>query len=148
MWRLSQTSRYSYPRVVAIWIDVHPTGKLDQHATCIPRSVRVWPLTIHISCGPHITIFHESSIGLDGCTTPKKKGSWLYLSAQLSDPWDPPQFLSQHSHWSSVLKPSICWRHATRLIGPILPACDQYVQYLPAWANLSILNQHRRGLQP
>jgi hypothetical protein len=31
-------------------------------------------------------------------------------SAQLSNPWDPPQFLSHNSHWNNALKPNICWR--------------------------------------
>jgi hypothetical protein len=29
-----------------------------------------------------------------------------------------------------------------------IPACDRYVQYLLAGANPSVLNRHRRGLQP
>jgi hypothetical protein len=35
-----------------------------------------------------------------------------------------------------------------QLTGPITPACDQYVQYLLMGPNPSVLNQHRRGLQP
>jgi hypothetical protein len=35
-----------------------------------------------------------------------------------------------------------------QLTGPITSACDRYVQYLLAGANLSVLNQHKRGLQP
>jgi hypothetical protein len=35
-----------------------------------------------------------------------------------------------------------------RLTGPISPACDRYVQYLLAGANRTVLNRHRRGLQP
>jgi hypothetical protein len=45
-------------------------GKPDQHATHIPRSVHVWPSTIRISRGPHISTFRESSTGLDRSTTP------------------------------------------------------------------------------
>jgi hypothetical protein len=37
---------------------------------------------------------------------------------------------------------------ATRLTWSILPACDQYIQYLLTGANPSVLNRHRRGLQP
>jgi hypothetical protein len=37
---------------------------------------------------------------------------------------------------------------ATRLTGLISPACNQYVQYLLTGANPSIINQHRRKLQP
>jgi hypothetical protein len=76
----------------------------------------------------------------------EKKCSWLYLSAQLSGPRVPPQFLSQDSHWSSRLKPSTCGRPATRLTGPISPACDRYVQYLLTGTNPSVLNRHRRWL--
>jgi hypothetical protein len=46
--------------------------------------------------------------------------------------------------WS---KPSICQQQATKLSGPISPACDRYVQYLLAEANRSVLNRHRWGLQ-
>jgi hypothetical protein len=35
-----------------------------------------------------------------------------------------------------------------QLIGPISPACDRYVQNLLPGANPSVLNRHRRGLQP
>jgi hypothetical protein len=77
---------------------------------------------------------------------PRKKYSRLHLPARLSGPWDPPQFLFQHSHWSSALKPNICRQHATRFTGLISPACDQYVQYLLTGTNPSILNRHSRGL--
>jgi hypothetical protein len=55
------------------------------------------------------------------------------------------QFLSQHSHWSSSLKPSICWWQTNRLTGPISLAYDQYVQYLFVGVNPSVLNRHRQG---
>jgi hypothetical protein len=58
----------------------------------------------------YMQIFHADPIELDGCTTPKKKCSRLHLSAQLSGPWDPSHFLSQHNYWSSAFKPNICWR--------------------------------------
>jgi hypothetical protein len=35
-----------------------------------------------------------------------------------------------------------------QLIGPITPAYDRYVQYLLMRTNPSVLNRHRRGLQP
>jgi hypothetical protein len=94
-------------------------GKPDQHATRIPRSVLIWSQTIRISRGQRIATLYELSIGLDSCTAPEKKCSRLHLSARLSGPWDPPQFLSQHNHWSSALKPSTCWQPTTRLTGPI-----------------------------
>jgi hypothetical protein len=39
------------------------------------------------------------------------------------------------------------WWQVTRLTGPILPACDQYVQYLLAAASPLVLKQHGWGLQ-
>jgi hypothetical protein len=35
-----------------------------------------------------------------------------------------------------------------QLTGPITPAYNRYVQYLLAGANASVLNRHRRWLQP
>jgi hypothetical protein len=130
-----------------IWIDVHPAGENLTNTTrtlLTPVHVRL----AYPSCwrSPYVATFHESSTGLDGCTAPEKKCSWLHLSAQLSGPWDPPQFLSQHSHWSSALKPSTYRRQTTRLTGPMSPVCDRYVQYLLTGTNPSVLNQRRRGL--
>jgi hypothetical protein len=45
-------------------------------------------------------------------------------------------------------KLNICQQQATRLTEPISPTCDRYVQYLHTGANTSVLNRHRRGLQP
>jgi hypothetical protein len=49
-------------------------GKPDQHTTHFPRSVRVWPSTIRISCGPHIVIFREMQTDLDGSHCSQEKG--------------------------------------------------------------------------
>jgi hypothetical protein len=35
-----------------------------------------------------------------------------------------------------------------QLTGPTTPACNQYIQYLLTGANPSVLNRHRRRLQP
>jgi hypothetical protein len=66
----------------------------------------------------------------------------------LTDPRIRTQFLSRANHWSSGGKATLCWHQTTRLTGPITPTCDRYVQYLLMWANSSVLNWHRRGLQP
>jgi hypothetical protein len=58
-----------------------------------------------------------------------------------------PAYLPQQAK-SSGEKSSSCWQPTTRLIGPISPACDRYIQYLLAGANRTVLNWHRRGLQP
>jgi hypothetical protein len=130
-----------------IWIDVHPAGKnLTNTTYTLPTPVHVRPA--YVSCGrsSYMATFYESSTGLDRCAALKKKCSRLHLLARLSGPWDPPQFLSQHSHWSSALKPSTCRRQTIRFTGPISLACDQYVQYLLTGTNPSVLNRHRRGL--
>jgi hypothetical protein len=78
--------RYSYPRVAVIRIDVHPTGdKSDQHATCFPRSVCVWPSTIHISRDPRIATFHEviDRVGQSHCS--QEKGIPDYIPSTLAD---------------------------------------------------------------
>jgi hypothetical protein len=59
-----------------------------------------------------------------------------------------PSFSSEPTNEAVGAKPSIYWQPATRLTGPISPACDRYVQYLLAGANPSVLNRHRRRLQP
>jgi hypothetical protein len=97
--------------------------------------------------GPHTwQPFMSHREGWTDTTAPEKKCSRLHLSAQLSGPRDPPQFLSQDSHWSSSLKPSTCGRPATRLTELISPACDQYVQYLLTGTNHSVHNRHKREL--
>jgi hypothetical protein len=49
---------------------------------------------------------------------------------------------------SSGEKSSSYWQSTTSLTGPISPACDRYVQYLLMGGNRTVLNRHRRGLQP
>jgi hypothetical protein len=103
-----------------IQIDVHHARENPTNTTrTLLMPVHVRPA--YASCGrsPYVATFHESSTGLDGCTAPEKKCSQLHLPARLSGPWDPPQFFSQHIHWSSALKPSTYRRQTTRLIGLI-----------------------------
>jgi hypothetical protein len=45
-------------------------------------------------------------------------------------------------------KSNIHQQQATRFTGFISPACDWYVQYLLMGGNRTVLNRHRRGLQP
>jgi hypothetical protein len=100
---------------------------------------------------PSVRFLHAIPVRGNLSHWPNKVGqihcSRLHLSTRLSGPWDPPQFLSQHSHWSSALKPNIYWQQAIRFTGPISPTCVRYAQYLLTGSNPSILNQHRRGLQ-
>jgi hypothetical protein len=50
-------------------------GKPNQHATCFPRFVHIWPLTIRISRGLRIATFHESSTVLDGYYCSREKSA-------------------------------------------------------------------------
>jgi hypothetical protein len=124
-------------------------GKPNQHVTRFPHSVYVWPSIICISRGPYIATFRTDPIDLDRSHYSRERGLLTTSPARrLTNPRVPTQFLSPYNHWSSMLKPSFYWRQAIRLTEPITPACDQYVQYLLTGANPSVLNWHRRGLQP
>jgi hypothetical protein len=124
-------------------------GKPYQHATHIPHSVHVWSQTKCISRDQHIATFREviNSGGQSHCSW--EKGLPTQSTARrLIDPWVHTQFLSWASHWSSGAKATICWRQVTRLIRPMSPTCDRYIEYLLTGANPSVLNRHMRGLQP
>jgi hypothetical protein len=92
--------------------------------------------------------FTKSSTAMDRATALKKKGSRHNPQRQLTDPQVHTQFVSRASHWSSGGKATLCRQLATRHTGLISPVCDRYVQYLLVGANPSVLNRHRRGLQP
>jgi hypothetical protein len=59
-----------------------------------------------------------------------------------------PSFYPEPANEAVGVKPSIYQWSAARLTGPISPVCDRYVQYLLTGANPSVLDRHRRGLQP
>jgi hypothetical protein len=150
MWWLPQISGYSYPRVAAIWIDVHPAEENPTNTThTLLTPVHVRPA--YASCGwsPYVATFHEVLTDLDKSHCSREKGLPTQSTARrLTDPWVRTQLLSRTSQWSRGRKPS-SWRWpTTRFTGPISPACDQYVQYLLTGADRTVLNWHRRGLQP
>jgi hypothetical protein len=123
--------------------------KPDQHATRFPRLVREWSMIIRISRGPHLATFCETPTCLDRSHCSWEK--WLLTQStprRLTDPRVHTQFLSRANQWSRGRKPCSYRWPSTRLTGLISPACDRYVQYLLTGANPSVLNWHRRGLQP
>jgi hypothetical protein len=68
---------------------------------------------------PYVATFNTDPTELDRFTAPEKKCSRIHLSARLSDPRDPPQFIVQHNHLSSALKPNIYWQTCyINLLGP------------------------------
>jgi hypothetical protein len=80
-------------------------------------------------------------------TAPKKKGLPTTSPAhRLTDPWVP---ISSFSPLTTIETIDIVMHLLTKMLhqftGPISPACDQYIQYLVAGANPSVLNRHRRG---
>jgi hypothetical protein len=149
MRRLPQTSGYSYPRVVAIQIDIHPAGENPTNTThTLPTPIHVCPA--YASCGGPQTWqpFTSRRQGWTESLLPRKRAPdtisstsadrsvGLYLVSLLSQPM---------KQWR---KTNIHQQEATRFTGPISPACDRYVQYLLMGANRTVLNRHRRRLQP
>jgi hypothetical protein len=110
-------------------------GKPDQHDTYASHASPCTPGVRFLWRSLYVATFHTNPTELDRFTAPEKKCSRLHLLAWLSGPRDPPQFLSQHSHWSSALKPNIYRQQATRFTGPISLACGGYVQYLLTGTN-------------
>jgi hypothetical protein len=150
MRRLTQISGYSYPRVVAIRIDVHPAGENLTNTTCtLPTSVHVRPA--YASCGrsPYVATFREAPTDLGRSHGSREKGLPTQSTARrLTDTRVRTQLLFWTSEWSRGHKPS-SWRWpTTRFIGPISLTCDRYIQYLLTGANRTVLNRPRRGLQP
>jgi hypothetical protein len=138
--------RYSYPRVAAIQIDVHPAGEnpIDTpHAFHARFAYGPGP---YISRGPRRQPF--ASPHKDETSPNTWEKSWRpktdWLSRRLGSPHSPP--LRQPWCRGERFRPR--GAIATQLTGPITPACDRYIQYLLAAANPSALNRHRRGLQP
>jgi hypothetical protein len=76
MRRLPQTKGYSYPRLAAIRIDVHPAGENPTNMTrTLPTPVHVRPAYASYGWSPYVATFHEPPTELDGVTAPEKKGS-------------------------------------------------------------------------
>jgi hypothetical protein len=134
---------YSYPRVAAIWINVHPTGENPTNTSHAFHAQSAYGQTIRISRSQRIATFHKVINRFVQIHCLREATTW-----RSSDPWVRTQLLSHNSQWGSGEKTSFCWQPVTRFTGPISSACDRYVQYLLTGVNPSVLNRHRRGLQP
>jgi hypothetical protein len=149
MWRLPQTSGYSYLRVAVIRIDVHPVGENSTNTPrTLPTLVHVGPRTLPTS-GPRTwqpSMSHRQS-WIESLLLRKSAPDIIHsMPANRSAGPYPVSLPSQPmKQWR---KPNIHQQQATRFIGHISPACDRYVQYLLMGANRTVLTQHRRGLQP
>jgi hypothetical protein len=132
-----------------IRIDVHPAGENPIntiHMLLTPFHIRSTYVSYEQST--YVATFHESSTELDRVTAPEKKGfrhnpqhaGWpIRRSIPSFSPESTNEVVEKATHLST---------EATRLTGPISPACDRYVQYLLMGANRTVLNRHRRRLQP
>jgi hypothetical protein len=110
--------------------------KPDQHATCSPHSVHVWPKTIRISRGPHIATIHIVINRFEQIHCTREEGlPTQSIARRLINPQVRTQLLSHNTPWSNGEKSSFCWHSTTRLTGPISPTYDWYVQYLLTGAN-------------
>jgi hypothetical protein len=92
-------------------------GKLDQHVTRFPGSVRIWPSTIRISRGPHIPTFHEviDRVGQSHCS--REKGIPDCILSTPADRSVGPHPVSQPLTTIEVVEKAT--QQATRLTWPI-----------------------------
>jgi hypothetical protein len=141
--------RYSYPRVVAIRIDIHPAGETPINTT------RTFFTPVHVCStyasrerSPYVVTFHESSIELDIVIALQKRAPDIIHSTPADQSMSPYPISLLSQPMKQWRKSNIYRRHATRLTGHISLVCDMYVQYLLVGANPSVLNWHRQRLQP
>jgi hypothetical protein len=74
MWRLPQTSGTHILESQQFELMYTLQGKPDQHATRIPRSVRVWSKTICMSHSQRIATFHEVINKIVQINCPQEEG--------------------------------------------------------------------------
>jgi hypothetical protein len=84
-------------------------GNLIHMTRTLPTSVHVCHSYASGGQSPYVTIFHADSTELDRFIAPEKKcpdstsqPGWVARGTRLS-------FSLKHNHWSSALKPNICW---------------------------------------
>jgi hypothetical protein len=98
---------------------------------------------------PYVQPFVKSSTELNRSTIPEKKGS--YPNPQHAD-WlihgSIPSFSLTTDIEAVEKSQAFVGSKLHQFTRPISPPCDQYIQYLIAGANPSVLNRHRCGLQP
>jgi hypothetical protein len=150
MWRLPWTSGYSYPRVTMIRIDIYPAGENPIHMICtLSTPVHVRHTYVFYGQSTYMLTFRKPSSALDGpyCTREKRASDTTPSPAEWST--GPPPSFSPNTVIEAVIKSKhLLTNKLYQFTGPILPACDRYVQYLLTRANPSVHNWHRWGWQP
>jgi hypothetical protein len=133
---------------VVIQIDVHHVGENPTNAPrTLPTSVYARPVYAFCGQSSSVATFHwllrnrNRPLHLKEVLTTKDRLTQLssWVSSFLL-PCDSPG-VGERS-----FDPMVTQLH--QLTGSISPACDRYVQYLLTGANPSVLNWHRRELQP
>jgi hypothetical protein len=135
---------------VAIRINVHPAGKKIQltHHTLFTLSPRMVHGYTYLTRSIYSNLsYSRQQIWTDQLHSRRRAPDTIHNTAAIRSAGPYPASLPQQLK-SSGEKSSSCWQPTTRLTELISPACDQYVQYLLAWVNRTVLNRHRRGLQP
>jgi hypothetical protein len=149
MWRLPWTSGYSYPRVTAIWIDVHPTGKdpinMTQafhgrsaygHRPYVPHVVRV--------CQPFTSPQHGWTDALLLRKSAPDSTSQLGRVAHGNCLSFSPNIAIEVVHLSQALVDA----RPLGLLGPYHQHAIGTFNTCSWEPNPSVLNRHRWGLQP
>jgi hypothetical protein len=137
-------------RVVVIRFYVHPAGETrpTRHMHLMLSS-RMVPDHTYLTWSTHSNLSRSHQQSWAGPLLLRKKGS---RHNQQHVDWPIHRSVPSFSRNTAIevvgAKPTFCWRSTTRLTRPISPACDWYIQYLLARTNPSVLNWHRRGLQP
>jgi hypothetical protein len=106
----------------------------------LPSSVHVCHAYAFCGWFPYMVTFHTDPTKLDRFTAldSTSQPGWAVRGTRL--------YFSPNTTIEAVcLSQTSIDERATRVTGTISPVCDQYVQYLLAGANSSVLNRHRRG---
>jgi hypothetical protein len=98
----------------------------------------------------YVVTFHIDPTELDGPYCPWEKGLLTQSSSRrLTDPRVHHPVSLPDTTIEVVMKANhLLMNRLHQFTGPITSACDQYVQYLLAGSNPSVLNRHRHGLLP
>jgi hypothetical protein len=131
-----------------IRIDVHPSGEnLTNTPRTLPTPVHACPAYAFCGQSPYMATFHWLPRSRSRPLHPEEvlatKDRLTQSSSRVTSfllPCDSPGVGERG------FGPMVTQLH--QLTGPISTACDRYVQYLLVGANRTILNRHRRELQP
>jgi hypothetical protein len=131
-----------------IQIDVHPIGENSINTPrTLPTPVHARPTYAFCGQSLYVTTFHWLPRSRNRPLHPKEVLLTKDRSAQPSSwvtsfllPCDSPEVGERG------FDPMVTQLH--QLTGPVSLACDRYVQYLLIGANRTVLNRHRRRLQP